>query len=109
VSEVVFANEAAPHIRTEPAMRLPRRVTGSPIVLETLDSHLLVGSERDDKDGALGDYADGCENHFLLADAYSGLAEQEQGKRIFTGALTKELMKQISYGGNVTSRGFGKV
>jgi len=64
-------------VRTDPALLLPRRTIGSPGVLETLDAHLLTGSQRakEDKTGELGDYVDGCDNHFLLADAYSALAE----------------------------------
>ena len=64
-------------VRQQPAMRLPRRVPGSPGILETLDAHLLTGSQRakDEKSGELGDYVDGVENHFLLANAYGGLAE----------------------------------
>lgn len=62
-------------IYNEPVMLLPRRVDGSPKILETLDSHLIVGSAREEKDGEKGEYVDKCENHLLLADAYSGLAE----------------------------------
>ncbi len=61
----------------EPVMLLPRRVDGSPAILETLDQHLIVGSARDEKDGEKGDYVDKVDNHLLLADAYSGLAEHE--------------------------------
>jgi len=70
-------------------MRLPRRVPGAPGVLETLDAHLLAGSQRtkDEKTGELGDYVDGCDNHFLLADAYSALAETVcTGNRHWGGA-----------------------
>ncbi|HWD94119.1 MAG TPA: hypothetical protein VG938_17440 [Verrucomicrobiae bacterium] len=82
VSEVIFAPGQQSYVRTQPSMRLPRKGAGAPIVLETLDEHLLAGSERADlRDGSLGDYVDGCENHFLLADAYSGLAELEAGDR----------------------------
>lgn len=64
-------------VRTDPAMLLPRQVPGAPGVLETLSAHLLTGSQRakEEKTGELGDYVDGCDNHFLLADAYSALAE----------------------------------
>jgi hypothetical protein len=82
VSEVVFAPGQQSYVRAEPSMRLPRKGVGAPIVIETLDEHLLAGSERVElRDGSLGDYVDGCENHFLLADAYSGLAELEAGDR----------------------------
>lgn len=63
-------------VRQLPAIALPRRQTGSPPILQALDEHFLVGSEREKMpDGTAGDYVDGCENHLLLADAYSGLAE----------------------------------
>ena len=67
-------------VRETPAMRLPRRLPGAPAILETLDDHLLAGSQRE-KDGAgeLGDYMDGIENHLLLADGYSALAEMVGG------------------------------
>jgi hypothetical protein len=82
VSEVIFAPDQKSYVRTEPAMRLPLKGVGGPVVFETLDEHLLAGSERVElPDGTLGDYVDGCENHFLLADAYSGLAELEAGNR----------------------------
>lgn len=68
-------------VREHPAMLLPRRVPGAPGVLETLDAHLLAGSQRekDDKSGEVGDYLDGIENHLLLADGYSALAETVVG------------------------------
>jgi hypothetical protein len=63
-------------VRQNPAMRLPRIVPGSPKVLEILDAHLITGSEREkEDDGTVGDYVDQAENHFLLANGYSGLAE----------------------------------
>lgn len=67
-------------IRQEPALLLPRRAAGAPPILETVDSHLITGSERTkDAGGEVGDYVDKCENHFLLADCYSRLAEQQAG------------------------------
>jgi hypothetical protein len=76
VSEVFTQPGAAPYIRSAPSMRLPRRGPGSPSILETLDTHLLAGSEREELPGGeMGDYADQIENHLLLCDAYSGLAE----------------------------------
>jgi len=79
------------HVRQEPSMRLPRRAPGAPGVLEALDAHLLTGSQRskDEQSGELGDYVDGCENHLLLADAYSALAESVcGGNRHSGGAIT---------------------
>lgn len=55
----------------EAVMRLSQKVTGSPAIVETLDAHLITGSEKDDK----GEFVDDCENHLLLADGYSALAE----------------------------------
>ncbi len=82
VSEVIFAPDGKSYVRLAPAMRLPAKGRGRPLIHETLDEHLLAGSERVElRDGSLGDYADGCENHLLLADAYSGLAELEAGTR----------------------------
>lgn len=76
VMEVVESNGKR-MVRQDPAMRLPARKPGSPGMLETLDAHLLTGSQRarEEKTGELGDYVDKCENHYLLANAYSGLAE----------------------------------
>lgn len=80
VSDFIKAANGQSYIRTQPAMRLPRRLPGSAPVLEQLDSHLLVGSERvETAAGEPGDYADKCENHFMLANAYSALAETEGG------------------------------
>jgi hypothetical protein len=59
----------------EPVMLLPRQVDGSPKIIETLDHHLITGSARVEVDGEKGDYVDKCDNHLLLADAYSGVAE----------------------------------
>ncbi|HTV61052.1 MAG TPA: hypothetical protein VMH30_00630, partial [Verrucomicrobiae bacterium] len=43
---------------------------------DDVEAHFVAGSERErSADGSLGDYVDGCDNHFLLADAYSKLAE----------------------------------
>lgn len=82
VMEVVEANGKR-MVRQDPAMRLPARKPGAPGVLETLDAHLLTGSQRakEEKTGELGDYVDKCENHYLLADAYSGLAETVASSR----------------------------
>ena len=63
-------------VRETPAMLLPRMTPGHPPILDTVEAHLITGSERDkEEDGTLGEYVDGCENHFLLADGYSKLAE----------------------------------
>lgn len=63
-------------VRENPAMLLPRMTPGHPPILDIVDSHLITGSEREkEPDGSLGDYVDACENHFMLANAYSKLAE----------------------------------
>jgi len=59
----------------EPVMLLPRRVDGCDKIIETMDRHFITGSARDEVDGEKGDYVDKCDNHLLLANAYSGLAE----------------------------------
>ena len=70
----------AGQVLDEPVMRLPQRIVGSPPVIETLDAHLVTGSNRAAKaDGEAGDYVDKCENHFLLGLAYSALAEMVGG------------------------------
>ncbi|MDP2226789.1 MAG: hypothetical protein Q8J78_04875 [Moraxellaceae bacterium] len=77
VVEVVQGADGKNMVRTAPAMMLPKRTTGAPGILETLDAHYLAGSQRvkNDKTGELGDYVDGTDNHFLLAGGYSALAE----------------------------------
>lgn len=62
--------------RTEPAWRLPDNAAGAPPVVDVFDRHLLVGSKVvPSNDGKRIDYVDQVENHFLLAAAYSRLAE----------------------------------
>jgi len=62
-------------IRETPGLLLPQFTPGHRLILETVEAHLITGSERArEADGALGDYVAGCENHFLLADGYSALA-----------------------------------
>jgi hypothetical protein len=96
-------------VRQQPAMRLPRRLPGSPPILEVLDTHLITGSERvKEKDGTLGDYVDACENHLLLAAAYSALAETVGAPRhaVTSGAWTAEALKHVHMGGNTTAARF---
>lgn len=76
-------------LRQDPALLLPQRVPGAPGILETLDAHLLTGSQRaKEKDGTLGDYVDECENHLLLSAAYARLAEQECAVAKLGGGIT---------------------
>ena len=80
VSDVIQLPGKAPYVREQPGMLLPRRGPGAPLILDVLETHLLTGSERiTTADGSQGDYVDKCENHLLLANAYSGLAELEGG------------------------------
>jgi len=63
-------------VREVPALLLPRKVPGSPPILETVDAHFITGSEREkEADGTMGEYVDQAENHFLLANGYSKLSE----------------------------------
>jgi len=62
-------------IRETPSLLLPSISGGDPIP-GLIEAHFVTGSERNN-DGALGDYVDHCPNHFLLANAYSALAENE--------------------------------
>ena len=73
-------------VRETPALLLPRQTPGCPPILATVDAHLIAGSEREkEADGTLGDYVDQCENHFMLADGYSKLAEIVCGsKEVFS-------------------------
>ena len=60
-------------VRVMPSVLLP---SGELPILKLLERHLIAGSERErEEDGSLGDYKDGIENHFMLADGYSALAE----------------------------------
>lgn len=82
VIEVTRGADGKNVIREAPAMRLPRRDAGAPGLLETLDAHLLAGSQRekDARTGELGDYVDGVDNHLIFADGYSALAEAVGGR-----------------------------
>lgn len=60
--------------RVLPSMLLP---IGEEPIHQMIRDHLVTGSERQrNDDGTMGDYVDGVSNHLLLADGYSGLAEQ---------------------------------
>lgn len=67
-------------MRTEPVFRLPSKRPGAQAIIETFDQHLLAGSRKvKDKDGKESHFVDKLENHLLLADAYSSLAEMVLG------------------------------
>ncbi len=80
----VIKVEGRNQVRQLPAMRLPLRTPGAPGILEVVEQHFLAGSQRakDEKTAEIGDYLDGIENHFLLANAYSGLAETIGGTAV---------------------------
>jgi len=79
-----------------PVMRLPQRVAGSPPIIETLDNHLVTGSKRVTKDGGeAGDFIDGVENHLLLGNAYSGLAEMIGGHGLAKVAFAYEAVESL--------------
>jgi hypothetical protein len=73
-------------------------VPGSPAILEAVDQHLLAGSQRekDPKTGELGDYVEGCDNHLLLADAYSRLAEANGGSTTVTSPTASATVRRGS-------------
>ena len=78
-------------LRTTPSIRLPARGVATPKIIDTFDAHIVSGSRRErDERGRAEHFVDGCENHFLLSNAYSALAESV-GERGFapppTGAM----------------------
>ncbi len=91
--------------RETPAMLLPIKNPEHPH-LELLDAHLIVGSEREkEDDGSLGDYVDAVDNHLLLADSYSAIAEIISDRRLPSG--TVHTVRGIRMGGQRNR--FGKV
>ncbi len=63
-------------LRTTPSIRLPERGVATPKIIDTFDAHIISGSRRErDERGHAEHFVDGCENHLLLSDAYSALAE----------------------------------
>lgn len=55
----------------EPVMRLCRSMPGAPAIVDTMAAHFITGSDKTED----GDFVDECENHLLLANGYSALAE----------------------------------
>jgi hypothetical protein len=82
----------------EPVMRLCQKVPGSPAIVETLEAHLVTGSEKDEK----GEFVDNCENHLLLADGYSALAELMGAAIRVSGIITDP--SKIRLGGGSLNR-----
>ena len=63
-------------LRTTPSIRLPQRGVATPKIIDAFDAHIISGSRRErDERGHAEHFVDGCENHLLLSDAYSALAE----------------------------------
>ena len=98
VNELLTASENVIEVvdgqlRTMPTIRLPARDTDTPKIIETFDAHIISGSRRErDEDGRAEHFVDGCENHFLLSDAYSALAESVCGRAAVpgTGAMNPD-------------------
>lgn len=90
----------------EPVMRLPRREAGCLPIIETLDAHLITGSKREKgKDDEVKDYVDKCENHLMLANAYSGLSEMVGGHGVVRAAAKFEAMRRESLNEDRRGRG----
>jgi hypothetical protein len=63
-------------LRTTPSIRLPQRGVATPKIIDAFDAHVVSGSRRErDERGHAEHFVDGCENHLLLSNAYSALAE----------------------------------
>ncbi len=63
-------------IRTEPLMRMPSAAPGCNEAVGVLQEHLVSGSRKvKAADGKTLNFIDGVPNHYLLANAYSALAE----------------------------------
>jgi hypothetical protein len=112
VNELLTASENVIEVidgklRTTPAIRLPARTAGSPKIIETFDAHVISGSRRDrDDDGNAEHFVDGCENHFLLSDAYSALAESigEHAVAPSSGAMDPDTAVTTSHAMNRFAR-----
>lgn len=67
-------------IRTEPVMRLPSSQPGCAAAVPVIARHIIGGSRKAaGSDGKTLSFIDKVENHYLLADAYSALAETALG------------------------------
>jgi hypothetical protein len=63
-------------IRTEPVMRMPSNAPGCNAAVPVLAEHFISGSRKvAGSDGKTLSFIDGVTNHYLLANAYSALAE----------------------------------
>lgn len=84
----------------EPVMRLCQSVAGTPAIVETMAAHFITGSDKDSN----GEFVDECENHLLLANGYSALAELMGAGAARKKDTAFESMK-ISNDGNRRGRG----
>ncbi len=108
VNELLTASENVIEVvdgrlRTAPMIRLPARAGGAPKIIETFDAPVIAGSRRDrDADGNAEHFVDGCENHFLLSNAYSALAESvgEHAVPPATGAMDPDTAVTSSHAMN---------
>lgn len=63
-------------VRTEPVMRMPSAAPGCAEAVNVMAEHFVSGSRKvKASDGKTLNFIDGVANHYLLADAYSALAE----------------------------------
>jgi len=63
-------------LRTGPLMRTPAWVPGAPAIIQTFEEHLIIGSQKVKDTQGVEHFIDEVENHFLLSNGYSGLAER---------------------------------
>lgn len=75
----------------EPVMRMPRKEAASPPIVELLEAHLVTGSEKDEA----GQFVDECENHLLLANGYSALAELVAGHGPVKAAFAYQAVERL--------------
>lgn len=90
---------------TDPLIRLPREAAGAPPIRALLERHFQVGSEKDDK----GEYVDDCENHLLLANGYSSLAEEIGGSMVAPAAFAYESVGKRGDDENETTGFFSRM
>jgi hypothetical protein len=81
INELLTADEGVVDViedklRTEPLLRTPPIVPGSPAILTTWEEHLIVGSQKVKDTQGVEHFIDDVENHLLLSDGYSALAEK---------------------------------
>lgn len=71
-------------VRTEPVMRMPSLAPGANAAVAALQEHFISGSRKvAGSDGKTLSFIDGVPNHYLLANAYSALAEAVAGSTLY--------------------------